>query len=390
MRTREYERIKDLLLRHACGESDEEEERELAEWRGSDPRHEELFRRVMSARNLEEGMRRFVKSPEGEERAWRQIEERTIRRTVRRRWLRWTRVAAVVALPLAAGAVAWWLARGDGVAEEPVAMARIEPGRARAELVLPRGERVALGEHTVILDGGMRNVGDTLNYREVEEAAAEEVEATHLLRVPRGGEYTVVLADGTVVYMNAESELRYPARFGQTERRVRLSGEAYFDVARDGGRPFVVETSDVAVRVYGTEFNVTAYGGEPVRTTLVEGKVGLKGKGRGAGEEVALRPGQMAEYDAESGKMSVRDVDTFAYTAWKSGKFAFEEETIEEIMERLLRWYDMEVFYQNEEVKGQVFSGVITRYAEVRDILHLIECTATVHFDVKGNTVIVK
>ena len=237
MNEREYERIKELLMRYGRGELDEAGERELAAWRESDAEHEEMFGRLMSARNMEEGIRRFVKSPEGEERAWRQIEERTIRRTVRRRWLRWMRVAAVVALPLAAGAVAWWLARGDGAAEEPVAMARIEPGRARAELVLPRGERVALGEHTVILDGGMRNVGDTLNYREVEESAVEEVEATHLLRVPRGGEYTVVLADGTVVYMNAESELRYPARFGRTERRVRLSGEAYFDVARDGGRP---------------------------------------------------------------------------------------------------------------------------------------------------------
>ena len=311
-----------------------------------------------------------------------------------RRWS-WWRVAAMFVLPLTVGALAWWaLGRED----EGVKVASVQPGKAGAVLVLPRGEQVMLGENAVDLGGGMRNEDFTLNYRgtgtassEVAGMAEEDTEATmdgemHLLRIPRGGEYTLVLADGTVVFLNAETELRYPARFGAKERKVYLKGEAYFDVMPNAEMPFVVETGEMDVRVYGTEFNVTAYEGEGTRTVLVEGKVGVRLEE--GGEEVQLRPGQMAEREGEG--IAVREVETYVYTAWKDGKFVFEEENIERIMDRLSRWYDIKVFYANEEVKKELFNGVITRFTEVGDILRVIEQTATVEFELKGNTVIVK
>lgn len=311
-----------------------------------------------------------------------------------RRWS-WWRVAAMFVLPLTVGALAWWaLGRED----EGVKVASVQPGKAGAVLVLPRGEQVMLGENAVDLGGGMRNEDFTLNYRgtgtassEVAGMAEEDTEATmdgemHLLRIPRGGEYTLVLADGTVVFLNAETELRYPARFGAKERKVYLKGEAYFDVMPNAEMPFVVETGEMDVRVYGTEFNVTAYEGEGTRTVLVEGKVGVRLEE--GGEEVQLRPGQMAEREGEG--IAVREVETYVYTAWKDGKFVFDGETVVSIMDRLARWYGLEVFYENEAVKGQLFFGVITRFADVREVLRMIEKTGSVHFDVKDNVVIVK
>ena len=237
---------------------------------------------------------------------------------------------------------------------------------------------------------GIRRKGGSSGRRNAKPAAdetPEKAETTlHLLRIPRGGEYTLVLADSTVVHLNSETELRYPAHFGGKERKVYLRGEAYFDVMPNAEKPFIVETEGMDVRVYGTEFNVTAYEEENVRTVLVEGKVGVK-TAEGS-EEVQLHPGQMAE--REGNGIVVQEVDTYNYTAWKDGKFVFEEENIERIMERLARWYNLNVFYANESVKNQLFNGVLTRFTEVEDILRVIEQTATVEFEIKGNTVIVR
>ena len=202
-----------------------------------------------------------------------------------------------------------------------------------------------------------------------------------------GGLYELELSDGTRVWLNSVSQLRYPVQFAGNERKVYLSGEAYFDVQRDTTRPFIVSSDGMDVRVYGTEFNVTAYEGEPLRTVLVNGKVGMQAR---SSEEIFLHPGEMGKYHAEAQKIEVQAVNTRLYTAWKDGTFAFNNETIEQIMGRLSRWYDLNVFYANEEVKSQVVDGIIPQVNNVGDILHLIEGTATVRFELKGNTVVVK
>ena len=386
MQSQEYERIKDLAVRHAQGLTDEAEERELQAWRESKPEREAMFRRMMSRQQLEENIRRFAKTPEEEEQTWQRILKRTVRREKRLRVRQWTRVAAMFLLPVAAGVLAWWALERGSQRTEIQTIAQTLPGKAGAILVLPQGEQVALGEKAVALAGGMQNRDYTLNYRTADETPEKEEAALHLLRIPRGGEYTLVLADSTVVHLNSETELRYPAHFGGKERKVYLRGEAYFDVMPNAEKPFIVEAGGMDVRVYGTEFNVTAYEGECVRTVLVAGKVGVK-TAEGS-EEVQLHPGQMAE--REGNGIVVQEVDTYTYTAWKDGKFVFEEENIERIMERLARWYNLNVFYANENVKNQLFNGVLTRFTEVEDILRVIEQTATVEFEIKGNTVIVK
>ena len=381
-----YERIKELAVRHAQGITDEAEERELHTWLAEDQQREEMFQRLMSREAWNANLRRFVKSPEEEEETWRRILNRTVRREKRLQQRLWIQRAALFLLPLTVGAIAWWTASREDYQLEKSATPSISPGKAQAELILPQGEHIMLGEETAIIGSGIENKDHTLNYQVSAPYPKEQQESLHILRIPRGGEYTLVLADSTVVFLNAESKLQYPARFEGKERKVYLSGEAYFDVKANPEKPFIVTAGGMDVRVYGTEFNVTAYEGESVRTVLVEGKVGVKTTE--GSEEVQLHPGQMAE--REGNGIVVQEVDTYTYTAWKDGKFVFEEENIERIMERLARWYNLNVFYANESVKNQLFNGVLTRFTEVEDILRVIEQTATVEFEIKGNTVIVK
>ena len=208
------------------------------------------------------------------------------------------------------------------------------------------------------------------------------------LRIPVGGYYRLTLADGTKVWLNSKTELRYPVTFNGEERKVFLTGEAYFEVTHDEGHPFIVSTDNMNVKVYGTEFNVNTYQKGVIQTTLVNGKVGIRVNS--TGKEVILKPNQMAEFEEQSGTVQVKDVDPYAYIAWRNGEFVFERETIEEIMERLSRWYDVKVFYTNESVKQKRFTGVIDRYDDIEQVLRLIEGPATLRFEVKGNTVTVQ
>ena len=205
------------------------------------------------------------------------------------------------------------------------------------------------------------------------------------LRTERGGEYAVALSDGTVVYLNAESELRYPVEFVGGERVVWFKGEGYFEVAGDAKRPFRVMAEGVSVTAYGTEFNVNTFGEREVRTVLVEGSVGVRVDGRG--EEVRLRPSELAECDAGSGEVRVREVDAGEYVAWKDGFFVFDDETLEEIMGELARWYDAEVFFVSEEAKALRFTGHLRRYDEIGVILRAIEGAVDVRFAVNGKAI---
>ena len=268
---------------------------------------------------------------------------------------------------------------------------RIVPG-GKAELILSTGERVALNQQSVSIEGmnetGIQNdsvVG--LNYTMAKVQGEEIVYNT--MQIPVGGFYQLKLADGTKVWMNSLTQLRFPVTFAGEERKVYLTGEAYFEVARDSVHPFIVATDEgMEVKVYGTEFNVDTYRKGTVKTTLVNGKVGIRVSA--TGEEMRLSPNQMALFTKATQSIQVENVDSYGVVAWKDGKFVFEDEPIEEIMERLSRWYDVKVFYANERIKKHTFTGIITRFADISDVLHLMEETAAVEFRIQGDTVTVK
>ena len=268
---------------------------------------------------------------------------------------------------------------------------RIVPG-VKAELILSTGERVVLNQQCVSIEGvnetGIQNDSVTgLNYTTAKVQGEGMIYNT--MRIPVGGFYQLALSDGSKVWLNSMTEFRFPVAFTGEERKVYLTGEAYFEVAPNSKHPFIVVTEEgMEVKVYGTEFNMNTYQHGVVQTVLVSGKVGIRVNA--TGKEVMLAPRQMAEYSEKTGMVRVEDTDPYRYIAWKDGEFVFERETIEEIMERLGRWYDVKVFYENESLKQKRFTGVISRYEDIEQLLSVIEGPATLSFEVKGNVVTVK
>ena len=258
----------------------------------------------------------------------------------------------------------------------------------QAYIELKSGERIALGntgnkqekriEGMVLKeekDGVMILPGDSL----ADKAVA--VEKSWIV-VPRGGEYQLILPDGTKVWLNSDSKLEFPNTFVGDERRVKLAGEAYFEVAKNKAKPFRVEVDRVEVVVLGTSFNIHAYD-EAVKTTLVEGAVKLNV----AGKAYSLSPGFEANVD--QGGVRIVKSDVYEQIAWKDGRFVFREKRLEEVMSILSRWYDFEIFYQNAAVKDLHFTGNIPRHATINEVLKFLERTHLVHFSVVGRTVIV-
>jgi len=205
--------------------------------------------------------------------------------------------------------------------------------------------------------------------------------------VPRGGEYSLALADGTRIKINSDSKLTFPHRFMGEERRVRLEGEALFDVVKDKEHPFIVETAKGNVQVLGTLFDINVYPEEDVvQTTLVEGRVVFKG--RGMSQHVELSPGEQVTYNMKSGESHVEKVNTKVYVGWAEGKWFIEGERLEDITKQLSRWYDVEFFYKNPEAKELVFTGDLEKYDEVA--LDIISMTTNVMFTIRDRAIIVQ
>ena len=268
---------------------------------------------------------------------------------------------------------------------------RIVPG-VKVELILSTGERVILDQQSALVEGmnetGIQNDSVSgLDYTAAKVQGEEIIYNT--MRVPVGEFYQLALSDGSKVWLNSMTELRFPVTFTGEERRVYLTGEAYFEVAHDSKYPFIVETEKgMEVKVYGTEFNMNTYRENMVQTVLVKGKVGIRVDD--TGKEVMLAPGQIAEYEEKTGTVRVEEVDPYRYIAWRDGEFVFERETIEEIMERLSRWFDVKVSYENESLKRKRFTGVISRYEDIEQVLRLIEGPATLRFEVEDNVVTIR
>ncbi|MDE6074401.1 MAG: FecR domain-containing protein [Muribaculaceae bacterium] len=209
------------------------------------------------------------------------------------------------------------------------------------------------------------------------------------LDVPRGAEFKIMLEDSTEVWLNSASSLHYPEKFGQKERRVKISGEAYFVVAMDSLRPFYVETDMQVVRVYGTRFNVRDYGeDEAVFTTLESGSISLRHVGGDSGE-IFLSPGHQSVFSHDDAVVEVREVNPHEVCGWRHGKFVFEEQKLSTIMRDLSRWYNFEYEFSDPEVGDMVFMGSIPRYADFATAAEILENSGVIRFDVVDSKVII-
>lgn len=304
----------------------------------------------------------------------------------------WYGVAAAMVILLSVGGMLLW--DSEKVEEKPVQVAKkktIQPGKSQAILVLSSGEEVAMGNVAQQLeekDGTSVVVSETgrISYEAAEGnevTAKDTTKVMNRLVIPRGGEFNLTLSDGTRVWLNAETELCYPVQFNGKERVVYLKGEAYFEVAKNKKKPFLVQVDDMSVKVYGTEFNVNTY--DKIETVLVTGSVSMNQ----GGKEVLLQPNQKGVFDQASGKITVEDVDVLAYVSWKNGDFIFRNESLNSIMDKLSRWYGLEVLYQDAGLQDVRLSGNLKRYKDVRELFVSFEKISDARFKVQGNKVIV-
>ena len=375
-----------LLQKYFSGTIMPDEQRLLDSWMKEKEEHKQLFDRLRKDTRFAEeyGIFREVDTT----RAWETFRVKNgLRR--QRRMTTWIKYVAVIALPLLVAGV-WLLHPSGGEQSIPVAQnTKIVKREESPVLEVVGGGKVILEkEKDKMIEAGRGvDVQQSSGMLVYSDSVVSEYVDTNVLRIPKGGEFKLQLADGTRVYLNSATDLRYPVAFTGPERRVYLKGEAYFEVAKDVEHPFIVVTDDVQVRVYGTSFNVNTLGADGVRTVLVEGKVGIRGQD--LDREYVLKPNELAFYDRNSRDMKIETVDPDLYTLWRKGIFVFERETLENIMNTLSLWYDMEVFFQSESAKQLHFSGHMKRYEQIEDILHAITDATGVVFTINDRTVCV-
>ena len=314
------------------------------------------------------------------------------RKQVKRRGiLSWIAAASVVVI---AGVSAWILLSQEPDVDNLSVTEKFEPGKAIVTLEMASGLKYRLDTLSSVVRNNRVNVAfdnndGVLKIKEQDslaDGATKEI-GYNSVNVPYGGTYTVELCDGTKVYLNSGTTLEFPSRFDGKVRSVILKGEAYFDVARNVSKPFVVEVDEMKVKVLGTSFNVKSYVDEPgVYTTLVEGSVAILRDGQ---PEKKIKPGEQAYYNKGVGTLSIAEVDVKEFTSWKDGVFYFKDIALEEILRIVSRWYDLEVFYMNQGAKSVIYSGKLPMYSSVEDVLRKFEISGDVRFELKGRTLTV-
>lgn len=265
----------------------------------------------------------------------------------------------------------------------------IKPGGNMAFLVLNQKDslnlnQLKIGEIIKSDDVKIQKLTDgTISYESIPDV--NKISVVNKLIVPRGGQYRIVLADSSIVSLNSESELEFPSQFNGHERRIKMIGEGYFEVAKNKQKPFIVESKGQQVIVLGTKFNVKAYPNDTqTLTTLVEGKIEVSSPvGR-----VILHPGDQSIYDGHSVQISKAKTDS--NVSWKNDLFVFDSEPLISIMQKIMRWYDVDIVFENETLQQKQFTGTISKQREIQQVLQLLEMTGKVKFTTKNKTIYIR
>ena len=298
--------------------------------------------------------------------------------------------AAVAVIVLAVG-LSFYMSNFYSAVEEKRAL--IQPGTQQAQLTLPDGSIIDVDkkEVNVVVDGvqvkykkGVLSYQPTVTTQHEEESTEEKPVKSNELVIPRGGENTVILADGTTVHLNAGSKLTYPVRFAGKRRVVALEGEAYFDVVKDETRPFIVQTHLGEVTVLGTALNIKAYTDASVYTTLVHGKVQFSSSSIGT---IILSPGEQAVVSANGSEKRMVDLDE--YVGWVDGRYVFNNRPLGEIMQTFERWYDIQVYYETPHLRDITYSGSLKRYGTINSFLDALELTGDLTYKISGRNILI-
>jgi transmembrane sensor len=312
---------------------------------------------------------------------------------VQRKIVLWPRIAAAASIILCLSVGGYFILHKKAPEQTAYYKNDIKPGTNGAILTFANGQKVVLGQTKVgkiTQQNGtdLRKASDSLLVYTANSTPSSlertEGETYNTLETPKGKQYSVVLPDGSKVWLNAASTLKYPTAFIGKDRKVELTGEAYFEVVHNSAHPFSISAGGQTVQDIGTHFNINAYTDEKtVKTTLLEGSVRITT----GTSNVLIKPGQQAILAENKLKIAPADVDDVI--AWKEGMFRFTDESLESVMRKVSRWYDVEVVYTNDEVKGLSCNAIATRFSNVSKVLRMIELTKQVHFKIEGKKIIV-
>jgi transmembrane sensor len=388
--------ISECIFRQLKDEANKQDKLMLQKWLNENPSNKELYDKITNTTLIEKKLMRYEKY--NKDKAWQNILEQKEKPAHNKkiRLQKIIRYAAAILIPVMIGS--YFLFRSSLFDRDnmPVISEKIVPGTQKAVLTLGNGEKIMLNntERKTITAEKKVNItdaGNMVKYIPLKKEGAKAI-IYNTLETPRGGEYSIVLSDGTRIRLNAASKLRFPVTFPDKERRVYIEGEAYFEVTKNKTSPFVVITDQMEITVLGTSFNVMAYKEEDnIETTLVEGMVKIKSGNNGLEntKSIEINPGEQAFLVKETQTLGSRKVNTKLYTAWKDGKLIFSNEPLDVLMRRLERWYNFETKYSSPEIKNYHFSGTLDRYQDFSGILEMISMTTSISFEIKNNVVYV-
>jgi transmembrane sensor len=391
---RDYYNLPDFVLRllaaKASGKLTSEQEMQLQNWLSQNPQHmaksEELLGLLQKQHYL------HLRSQVNEAQGWKAIQQKIHpQKTIRTLAWKWSKYAAALLVIMS---FAWYLRTTVKTTSKETAQVHIQKVERnnKAVLILSDGSEMVLdnpGDTLLKESGGItiKNLpGQMLAYDQSQINPDEK--SINKLVVPAGARYEIRLSDGTKVWMNSVSQLEYPLAFGKSQRRIKLTGEAFFEVAKDATRPFIIDANGYEIKVLGTSFNVSVYPADNyMETTLVNGAVEITGK---SGKVISLKPAQMARIDNADQSIAIETVDTRYFTSWKDGIMYFDNMPLEDLTTKLERWYGVKITYKNEKPKRLHFSGALENSRDIQFLLNLISQTTHVKFEVKDKLITVE
>ncbi|MCW3807134.1 FecR family protein [Plebeiibacterium marinum] len=372
--------INKLIFKFLVGDISRQEKEILDGWINDSGENKKFFEKVCGSKFISESYSNYKQIDY--EQAFDGFMRKT-GQTHKKIWLNtWVKYAAAVVLLIALATPAYY--KWKNSSQEVV------PGQPRAILLSADGTEINLEEQSnkdIKFDNTIiaTNSGGNISYNVGGDI--EPGNSYNTIIIPRGGEYRITLSDGTKVHLNSMSSLKYPIAFNDSVREVQLTGEAYFEIARDKKRPFYVLTDEIKVKQYGTAFNVKNRQKDFVEVVLVHGKVSLIHDN--FTKEQVMKPNQLATYSKSSKKVVLADVDIDPYIAWNIGKFIFNDMSLVEIMENLSLWYDVDFQFEDEDLMALRYTGNIPREESLENILNTIQFTTDVKFSVKNKKIVV-
>lgn len=387
----ELQELQQLIRRYNSGQASPEEKARLERWyeqvNGNDPDYNEADREVVKEQ-IRSGISQRLSSQSDTGYSWR-INLQS----------RWMQLAAVLLIAMGISFYFYQHNLKRDVAVNKVVKKYaddLKPGGNKATLTLAGGQEIVLNNarNGILVNEANTAIRKTrdgqLVYNTSGSTSKLHSSEINIITTPAGGQYQVTLSDGTKVWLNSASSLKFPPVFSGNARHVEVTGEAYFEVAKNK-IPFYVKALNTRVKVLGTHFNVMAYSDEEIQeTTLLEGSVNISMNSSGIHDNnYTLSPGQQARVSPSSNSINVlRGVDTDYITAWKDGLFLFDNTSIEKVMNQVRRWYNAEIIYESRRPEVR-FTGVIPRSNNLSDLLRVLEMAGGVKFNIKGNRIMV-